>query len=131
TLANIRDNVDLRETFRQSMLNRIEPALRNVTEQGAVIRREQEERLVLLAKARQLQQATEARLVDEERTRERMRVFRHLMDQGRFEEAYKQGLVIQQDAVNQGIPVPVAVTAAVDMGLITRHLREEQTLVEL
>src|SRR5207245_592680 len=35
TLANIRDNVDLRETFRQSMLNRLEPALRNVTEQGA------------------------------------------------------------------------------------------------
>src|SRR5205823_10567081 len=49
TLSAIAENPDLRETFRQRMLNRIEPALRDITIQGAVIRRDQEERERLLA----------------------------------------------------------------------------------
>src|SRR5207245_2056605 len=68
------------------------------------------------------------RNADQERMRERMRVFRNLMDQARFEDAYKQGLAILQDSVNQGIPVPVAATAATHMGLLAHNLREVKEL---
>ena len=72
----IAENPDLRETFRQRMLNRIEPALRDITIQGAVIRRDQEERERLLAQSKKNEEADVTRVAEQERTRERMRVFR-------------------------------------------------------
>lgn len=128
TLSAIAENPDLRETFRQRMLNRMEPALRDITIQGAVIRRDQEERERLLAESKKNREADYTRVAEQERMRERMRVFRNLMDQARFEEAYKQGLAILQDSVNQGIAVPVSATAATRMGLMAHHLREVREL---
>src|SRR5262249_23641567 len=46
----------------------------------------------------------------------------------RFEEAFKQATAMQQDAINSGNPVPVAVTAAREMGLDATNLRAVQAL---
>lgn len=128
TLTSIAENPDLREGFRQSMLNRLEPALRRITIEGASIRRDQEERERLMAQSKKTQEGETARYADQERMRERMRVFHNLMAQARFEDAYKQGLSIVQDAVHQGTPVPPTAVAAMHMGLLAHHLREAREI---
>src|SRR5205085_2195733 len=65
---------------------------------------------------------------NEERIRERLRVFSNLMSRAREREAYIQANEIRQDLVNQGLPVPVAVTASYYVGLNAYNLREEQEL---
>jgi tetratricopeptide (TPR) repeat protein len=127
-LGTVRDNPDISETSRGSLLSRLETTLRNVDIEGARITRDQAERLRLQAVATERLQLEAARTAVDDRTRARMRVFHNLMDQGRFEEAYKQALGIIQDNINQGLPVPVAATAAYDIGLTATNLREVQEL---
>jgi tetratricopeptide (TPR) repeat protein len=127
-LAVVRDNPDLGDTTRQTLLSRMENSLRGVEIEGAQIRRQQAESLRLQAVAQERLQQAAARVALQEQTQARMRVFHSLMDQARFEEAYKQALAISQDAINQGRPIPVAVTAAYDMGLRATNLAEVQEL---
>ncbi len=131
TLAGVRDNNDLRPAFRQGLVGRLEPALRNVTTDAIKAKQDMEERLVLLAQAEQrfLQEAQA--LQDQERTRERMRRYRNLMNQARYEDAFQESLTMIQDTVNQGRPVSPAMTAANDIALLTYHLKEEQELKRL
>jgi uncharacterized protein with von Willebrand factor type A (vWA) domain/tetratricopeptide (TPR) repeat protein len=124
TLAAIRDNPELSDNVRQLLLTRMENTLRNVEIEGARIVREQAERQRLQAIAQERTQIDAARTAVEEQTVARMRVFHALMDQARFEEAYKQANAIIQDAVDKGLPVPVAVTAAYDTSLAATSLRE-------
>ena len=88
-----------------------QPAHADVRRVGDVIERDQAQALALRA-------AADARLDLRRPTtrpttaiRERMRVFRNLMDQAREEEAYRQAEAIRLDLINQGLPMPPAVTA--------------------
>lgn len=126
--ATVRDDIELTDVARQTLLNRMENALRNVETEGAIVRRNQADRLRLQAIAQEQAQQAEARTAIENTFKARMRVFHALMDQARFEEAYKQSLAIIQDAINQGHPIPVAVTAAHDIGLVATNLREVQEI---
>ena len=110
-LAGIRDDSDLSDRTRQTLTNRLEAALRTIDTQGALIKRDQEERLQRVALSRARFEDDSKRVATEERTRERMRVFHSLMDQARYADAYQQALAISEDAIDQGTPVPVAVTA--------------------
>src|SRR5439155_22542514 len=65
---------------------------------------------------------------NDELTRARMQAFHNLMDQARYEDAYMQALAMTQDAVNRGLPVPVAVTAAYFQGLAKDNLSQVQEL---
>ena len=66
--------------------------------------------------------------LEQDRVRERMRVFHNLMDQAREQQAFRQAQAIRKDLVDQGLPVPPAVTAGYAVGLAGYHLREEQEL---
>lgn len=127
-LTLVRDNADVRESVKIGLINRLENAARNVAHDGARVKRDQEERLRLLALAESRSAELTAKLTEEDRTRERMRVYRNLMNQARYEDAFNQGLAMLQDAIDQGQPVPVAVTAAKDIGLAAHNLREVQGL---
>ena len=128
TLAAIRDNVEIGDTIRQGLTNRLENGLRNVDIEGARIKREQAERLRMQAVAAEQVRREDARTAIVERTQARMRVFHSLMDQARYEDAYNQALAIIQDARQLGVPIPVSVTAAYDIGLTSFHLQEVQEL---
>src|SRR5439155_15384214 len=65
---------------------------------------------------------------DEERVRERVRAFSSLMNQARFEEAYKEALVLQQEQIAKGRPVPVQANAAYFMATNAASLREFEEL---
>src|SRR5262249_42280102 len=55
-------------------------------------------------------------------------VFNQLMATARYEDAYRVALAVGQDAIKAGEPVPVAVTAAYDIGLAANNLRDVQEL---
>jgi tetratricopeptide (TPR) repeat protein len=50
------------------------------------------------------------------------------MNQARYEEAYKESLVLQQENISKGLPVPVTATASYAMALNAMNLREVQEL---
>jgi hypothetical protein len=128
TLGVINDNFDIGERIRRDLAGRLENALRTVRTEGIRIKENQAERLKQLALAQERIQLENARNAAEERTQARMRVFHTLMNQGRYEESYRQALAITQDALSQGAPVPVAVTAAYTIGLTAQNLKEVQEL---
>src|SRR5262249_51977007 len=61
-------------------------------------------------------------------TRARMRVFADLMAHARFEEANAQALAIQQDAIVNGTPVPLAAQAGYAIAQTSTHLAELKEL---
>src|SRR5207244_6488637 len=82
----------------------------------------------IVAKAEARYKVEENKVANDELTRARMQVFKNLMDQARYEDAYQQALAMTQDAVIRGLPVPVAVTAAYYEGLARYNLTEVQEL---
>jgi hypothetical protein len=125
-LDGVRNNPDLSEAVRASLAQTLEANLRDVDVRGAVIKRDIEERTQRLIAAQAILTARAAEESVENRIRERMRVFHNLMNEGREEEAQRQALAIRQDLVDQGLPVPPAVTAGYIIGQAGHNLREYQ-----
>ncbi len=92
---------------------------------GAVVKRDQAEALNLLAAANARTTLTAQERLEQNRVRERMRVFHTLMDQAREQQAYLHAQNIRKDLIDQGLPVPPAVTAGYAIGLAGYHLRED------
>jgi tetratricopeptide (TPR) repeat protein len=128
TYAAVRDNPDLSERIRQLLSSRLEMGLRDVATQGKVIKSNREEELRQLADSRRRTELETTQTFEQERTRRRMLQFANLMAQARYEDAYLQALAVQQDAINTGRPVPVAATAAYDVGLVANNLSQLQEL---
>lgn len=127
-LGSIRENTDLSDKMRATLASRLESALRNAVAEGAIVKQRQEAELQrrLAEQARQAVDA--AKQTDEERIRERVRSFGALMNQARYEEAYKEALVLVQEQQSKGKPVPVQATAAYQMALNAANLREFEEL---
>ncbi|MGH7172961.1 MAG: hypothetical protein ACRELG_21985, partial [Gemmataceae bacterium] len=128
TLDGVRTNPDLTEVRRANLSNRLERAIQNVDIQGAVVRRDQDESLRLLANANARTTLGAQERLEQDRVRERMRVYHNLMNQAREQQAYRQAQAIRSDLIDQGLPVPPAVTAGYATALAGYHLREEQEL---
>ncbi len=127
TLDNIVSS-DLTQRARISLGDRLRRALESVEREGAVVKRDQRERLELAAVAQARLGVREREIAAQDRIRERMRVFHTYMDQGREEEAFRQAMAIRADLISQGQEVPPAVTAGAYIGLAGEHLREERRL---
>jgi tetratricopeptide (TPR) repeat protein len=128
TLDGVRTNPDLSEDARKALSNRLERAIQNVDITGAVVKRDQDEALRMLANANARVTLSVQERLEQDRVRERMRVYHNLMDQAREQQAYRQAQAIRKDLIDQGMPVPPAVTAGYAVGLAGFHLREEQEL---
>src|SRR5205807_10415693 len=92
--------------------------------EGTAVRQRQQAELQrrLADEARRATETTSAS--EQEMIRERIRAFGALMGQARYEEAYKEPLVLQQEQISKGRPVPVSATAAYGIALNAANLRE-------
>jgi tetratricopeptide (TPR) repeat protein len=131
TIEGLRANPDVSARARASLGERMERALQNVDLRGTAVRRMQSEDLSARAAAANRRDVLAQQKLVQDQIREQMRVFHNLMDQARLEEAYRQAHAIRVALINQGLPVPNAVTAAYHVGLAGFHLREERELVRL
>jgi hypothetical protein len=127
-LGSVRENSDLSDALRATLATRLESALRNAVAEGAIVKQRQEAELQRRLAEQARAAAEAAKQTDEERIRERVRSFGALMNQARYEEAYKESLVLIQEQQSKGRPVPVQATAAYQMSLNAANLREFEEL---
>jgi tetratricopeptide (TPR) repeat protein len=128
TLDGVQANPDISPDVRNSLAQRLERNMQNVDLRGTAVRRNQAEDLSARAAAANRRDLLAQQRLVSDQIREQMRVFHNLMDQARQEEAYRQAQAIRVSLINQGLPVPNAVTGAYFVGLAGYHLREEQEL---
>jgi tetratricopeptide (TPR) repeat protein len=128
TLDGVRTNPDLSNEMRASLSNRLQRALQNVDIQGAVVKRDQEEALRLMAAANARATIGAQERMEQDVIRARMQVYHNYMNQAREQSAYRQAQAIRKDLTDQGLPVPPAVTAGYATGLVGYHLREVREL---
>ena len=120
----MRENSDLGNSVKATLGHRLEDALRASVAQGTLVRQRQQVEMQrrLADEARAAAESVAAN--EQEMIRERIRAFGALMGQARYEEAYKEALVLQQEQLSKGRPVPVAATAAYSIALNSANLRE-------
>jgi tetratricopeptide (TPR) repeat protein len=128
TLDDVQNNPELTREVRASLSDRLQRALQSIDIQGAVVKRDQDEALRLLANANARTTLSAAEKLEQNKVAENMRVYHNLMDQAREQQAYRHAQAIRADLINQGLPVPPAVTGAYASALAGYHLREEQEL---
>ncbi len=128
TLDGVRTNPDISLARRAALSDQLERALQNVDVRGAVVRRDQDEALRLMANANARTTLSAQERLEQDRVRERMRVYHNLMNQAREQQAYVQAQSIRKDLIDQGLPVPPAVTGAYATALAGYHLRELREL---
>jgi tetratricopeptide (TPR) repeat protein len=123
-LTSVRENTDLGNTVKATLAARLEGALRSSVAEGTRVRQRQQVEIQrrLADEARKAAELTSAN--EQELIRERIRAFGALMGQARYEEAYKEALVLQQEQLSKGRPVPVSATAAYSIALNSANLRE-------
>ena len=121
---SVRANPDISDATKTALLNKMELLLQEIGTRGESIVRAKALADEALAKSRATITNINADLDREDRIRERIRNFNSLMSQARFEEAYREALVMQQEKVNRGEPVPVETQATYQMGQAATNLRE-------
>jgi tetratricopeptide (TPR) repeat protein len=126
--SSVVDNPEISQVVKQKLATRLDEQMRDVDARGRGIKqRLQEETDARIRNERLAAERAEQRTA-QEKTRERVRAFVSLMNQARFEEAYKESLVLQQENIAKGLPIPVEATAAYAMALNAMNLREVQEL---
>jgi len=124
TLDDVRNNPDVSEAKRISLVNQLQGASQTVDRTGRRVQAEQEQAqaTAALAAAKSINLAQDELV--QRQTRERMRQFADLMHLAREESAYLQAQSIREDLTAQGQPVPVSVTAGYQVALVGYNLRE-------
>jgi hypothetical protein len=127
-LSSVRENTDLSDRIRATLAARLEGALRAAVAEGTAVRQAQQAELQrrLADEARRTAETASAN--EQDMIRERIRAFGALMNQARYEEAYKEALVLQQEQITKGRPVPISATAGYMMALNAANLREWEEL---
>lgn len=128
---SVLDNPDLSPNTRQALLGQVQSVLQSMTADAARIQQNLEAARNRAIRQQAQEEAEARRRNQEETTRARIKAFTTLMNQARFEEAYRQALVMRQEAVVAGRPIPVEATAAYTMSLTATNLRELQELRRL
>ncbi len=130
-LETTQTNPDLSPKAQSNLVGRIERALQSVNREGRRVKRDQDERLQLLANSDARTAQTKMVANQEERITERMRVYHNLMNQARELDAMRQAQGIREDMVKLGLPVPQAISAAYTVGQRGYYLRELRDLQRL
>jgi tetratricopeptide (TPR) repeat protein len=122
---------DIGEGVRTRLLNRIELLLQDVSTQGDAMVRARAEENEKIAQARQQLIAADQFAAREERIRERVRNFGVLMNQARYEDAYREALVMENELLNAGYGSPGATFAVGRIGQAASNYRDFRELVRL
>jgi tetratricopeptide (TPR) repeat protein len=127
----ILNDPDIGNTVRQKLVADMEVLLRYIGSEGARIAQKLAEERELIAKSKALIVQQDEKRALEERTRERIRAFTTLMNQARFEDAYRESLVLIQESVNRGEPIPIEAQAVYQISQASANLREARELIRL
>jgi tetratricopeptide (TPR) repeat protein len=127
-LGSVRDNGDLSDGVRSTLANRLESALRTIQADGARVKLEQDTELRRRIALEAARGAENVRIADEERIRERVRLFGSLMDRARYEEAYKESLELQRELTAKGRAIPPSVHATYVMNTNAANIRDYEEL---
>jgi tetratricopeptide (TPR) repeat protein len=122
---------DIGEATRTKLLNRLELLLQDVVEKGDAMIRQRAEENERIARARQRLIAADQSEAREERIRERIRNFGTLMNQARYEDAYREALVMENEALTAGQVSPGATFAVARIGQAASNYRDFRELVRL
>jgi tetratricopeptide (TPR) repeat protein len=116
---------------RRQMVADLESVMREVFVKGAEIKRLAD--VERQAVARTKERISEFDKKEEENARDKNRVdqFRQLMQQARFELAYQEAQLMQQEKVVKGLPTPPSATASYIIGQQATQLREWKELVRI
>jgi tetratricopeptide (TPR) repeat protein len=128
TLDSVRSNDALVAPVVARLSAQLGREMESVARRGETFKRDQAQALALRAAADARLDLRRTATAAQDRVRERLRVFHNLMDQARELEANRQALSIRNDLVNQGLPVPPAVTLGYQQSLNGYHRREEVEL---
>lgn len=128
---SIRVTGDLSEVNRQKLLNKIELLLTDVGTRGDAIVRARAEENERIARARQRLMVSDQVVAREERIRERIKNFTTLMNQARYEDAYREALVMENEHVNEGRQIPIETQAVARIGQAASNYRDFRELVRL
>jgi tetratricopeptide (TPR) repeat protein len=127
-LGSVRDNGDLSDGVRSTLANRLESSLRTIQAEGARVKLEQDSELRRRIAMEAAKGAETLRIADEERIRERVRLFGSLMDRARYDEAYKEALELQRELTAKGRAIPPQVHAAYVMNTNAANIRDYEEL---
>ncbi|HKB02389.1 MAG TPA: VWA domain-containing protein [Gemmataceae bacterium] len=128
---SLRVTADVGETVRTRLLNRIELLLQEVGTRGDAMVRARAEENERIARARQRLIAQDQATAREERIRERIKNFGALMNQARYEDAYREALVMENEFLNEGRGAPGATFAVARIGQAASNYRDFRELVRL
>ncbi|HEX3147762.1 MAG TPA: VWA domain-containing protein [Gemmataceae bacterium] len=127
----VRSAGDIGEAVRQRLLNRIELLLQDVVTRGDAMVRARAEENERIARARQRLIAVDQVEAREERIRERIRNFGTLMSQARYEDAYREALVMENEFLSNGYGSPGETFAVSRIGQAASNYRDFRELVRL
>jgi tetratricopeptide (TPR) repeat protein len=122
---------DIGENVRQRLLNRIELLLNDVVLKGDAMVRARAEENERIARARQRLVAADQAAAREERIRERIRNFATLMNQARYEDAYREALVMENELRSAGYGSPGETFAVARIGQAASNYHDFRELVRL
>jgi tetratricopeptide (TPR) repeat protein len=122
---------DIGEGSRNRLLNRIELLLQDVGTRGDAMIRARAEENEKIARAQQRLVALDQETARQERVRDRIRTFAALMNQARYEDAYREALVMESELLNAGYGSPGATFAVARIGQAASNFRDFRELVRL
>ncbi len=124
-------NPDLSDKVRKILDVKMEALLSEIGKRAADIKQQLANERESVARAKEKLLKIEEKSAREEQIRDRIRAFSTLMNQARFEDAYREALVLQQESVNKGEPIPIEAQAAYQIGQAANNYREARELVRI
>jgi tetratricopeptide (TPR) repeat protein len=134
-LVSQRDTIrvagDISEGSRNKLLNRVELLLQDVGTRGDAMIRARAEENEKIARAHQRLVTQDQEAARQERIRDRIKTFDALMNQARYEDAYREALVMENELLNAGYGSPGATFAVGRIGQAASNYRDFRELVRL
>ena len=127
----IRSNDRLSRDVLTRLVADLDSQMRDVSTRAVEIKRRNEAVRERISRARALLNEYDLQMDEENRTKARIDRFRFLMSQARFELAYREAQVMEQERVSRGLPVPPEVYTTYRVGQSATQLREQRELKRL
>ncbi len=127
----VKSNDRLSEGVRSRLVADLDGLMRDVSTRAVEIKRRNEAVRERVSRARALLNEYDLQMAEEDRTKARIDRFRFLMNQARFELAYREAQVMEQERVSRGLAVPPEVYTTYRVGQSATQLREQRELKRL
>ncbi len=128
---NVRTNDALTDTNKTRLVADLDALMRDVATRAVEIKRRNEAVRERISRARALMNDYDLQMDEDNRTKARLDRFRFLMSQARYELAYREAQLMEQERVNRGLSVPPEVYTTYRVGQSATQLREQRELKRL